>query len=336
MKSGASIPSSPRQIEDAAAAWFARRDAGLTHIEAAELAAWLASDVRHRAALAQHEQTWRTFDRSITSGAAGAVLEAADATRRRRARRRLAGLTAAVLIVGAGVSWQRRSPEPVALTAVGAMASPTAVVSLPEKKILPDGSVAELPPGAEIVMEYSAGERRVVLRRGTAHFDVARNPARPFVVAAGPVAVRAVGTAFAVVLGRDDVGVIVTEGRVTLETAAREPAFVDAGQRAQVDLAPGAPAAAVVPLAAEELREHLAWRSARVEFSGTPLDEAIALLNRHNRVQFALGDPALARVRVSGFFRADNTAAFVRLLEATFGVRAEFLDHDRIVLWRAR
>jgi transmembrane sensor len=81
--------------------------------------------------------------------------------------------------------------------------------------------------------------------------------------------------------------------------------------------------------------DRLAWRSPRLEFSGTPLIEAVALLNRHNRVQFTIEDPVLARLRVSGIFGATNTDAFVRLLEATFNVRAERGRENEIVLRRA-
>ena len=80
--------------------------------------------------------------------------------------------------------------------------------------MLDDGSVAELNRGAEIEVNYTVAERRVVLRRGEALFTVAKNPARPFVVRAGGVDVRAVGTAFNVKLAGPNLEVLVTEGTV--------------------------------------------------------------------------------------------------------------------------
>src|SRR5437660_1453063 len=73
----------------------------------------------------------------------------------------------------------------------------SAVVLRPEKQILADGSVVELKSGAEIAVDFTGAYRRVALKRGEAHFQVAHQ-SRPFVVTAGPIEFRAVGTAFAV------------------------------------------------------------------------------------------------------------------------------------------
>jgi hypothetical protein len=41
----------------------------------------------------------------------------------------------------------------------------------------------------------------------------------------------------------------------------------------------------------------------RLDFSGTPLAEAIAIIGRHSGVRLMLGDPALGKVQVSGVLR---------------------------------
>jgi transmembrane sensor len=46
-------------------------------------------------------------------------------------------------------------------------------------------------------------------------------------------------------------------------------------------------------------------------------------MNRYNTVQFAIDDAALAGLRISGLFRADNIDTFVRLLEGTCGIESE-------------
>ena len=75
-------------------------------------------------------------------------------------------------------------------------------------------------------------------RSGEAYFTVAKNPGRPFVVAAGGVGVRAVGTAFNVRLDSDAVEVLVTEGRVQVSRSGfdDEGSSLVAGQRAIVKL----------------------------------------------------------------------------------------------------
>src|SRR5690606_36975067 len=140
----------------------------------------------------------------------------------------------------------------------------------------------------------------------------------------GSVEVRAVGTAFSVHLLSGQVEVLVSEGTVAVESAAgstetpstgptrpgREKiAIVEAGRRLVGDPVPiSAPRVPreVVEVPAWELAARRSWRAPRVEFSRTPLSEALPLVNQHSRIQVHLGDPALAQVRLSGILRADN------------------------------
>jgi transmembrane sensor len=338
----ADAPRVSAAIREAAADWLARRDAGLSAPEELDYATWLDADPAHRTALDGLDFAWRTLDRPLANGVADAVLgELAYRARLRRQRRTVAcGVAALVLFLGGGLGWQAlRPPSDQRMpTAV------SAVVLLPSIQSLPDGSVAELRDGAEITVEFTDAQRRVVLRHGEAYFKVAKNPARPFVVAAGDVEVRAVGTAFSVDFGQSTVEVLVTEGKVSVATTARksapagatqpmpEPLFVDAGHGLTVLTSARPEQAERRPVSDADLQSRLAWRSPRLEFSGTPLIEAIALINRHNRVQFIIEDPELARTRVSGIFGAVNTAAFVRLLESGFDIQSERRGADEIVL----
>jgi len=117
----------------------------------------------------------------------------------------------------------------------------------------------------------------VRLVRGEAHFTVAKNPARPFIVEAGGVAVRAVGTAFDVRHADGAIEVLVTEGKVHVRAAraARRiqvpaPAPIAtplvAGERAVVDTTrpATAPAVAVVERQRHRSRAGVAGCAARI------------------------------------------------------------------------
>jgi transmembrane sensor len=259
---------------------------------------------------------------------------------RRRARRRTGGAVAAgMLLATVGVVWQRPATPPAAPAA--------AVAPAPTRQILADGSEVELNGGAAVRVEFGPAVRRVVIERGEAHFDVRSDPSRPFVVVAGEVAVRAVGTAFAVQFAPSGVDVLVTEGRVAVDRAAAPAvpetvptaplAFVAAGARVTVapaDLAPAAAAPVVTSVTAAEMAARLAWRVPRLDFNDTPLREAVALFNRHGRVRLALAEPALGELRVSGTVRADNVAALLDLLRADYGVISDRRGDREIVLLR--
>lgn len=378
-----------REIELAASRWIGRRDAGMSAEERAEFEVWLRADPRHARAFARHETTWRWFDRPAGAGQADELVAALARSRTQRRRRRQATLaTTFVAVIALGTLWQRSHRSETAL-AIAAETPAGVVVVVPEKTRLPDGSVVEVKAGADFRVDFAPDARRVELRRGEALFQVVKDSQRPFVVIAGGVAVRAVGTAFSVQLERDEVGVLVTEGRVAVETrarsvalppsatdrgtpvavtrpdtptapreAAQEPAnsadtdalgadggnpallHLDAGQRTVV-VAAATAAPRVENLSAAELAARLAWRSPRLEFTSTPLQEAIELFNRYatdagaRRLVIDPADPALGQLEVSGYFRADNAPAFLHLIAQTLGVTSEPRG-DRIALRRSR
>jgi transmembrane sensor len=207
-----------------------------------------------------------------------------------------------------------------------------------ESRALDDGTVVELNGGAQIDVQFTAAERRVRLVRGEAHFQVAKNPLRPFLVEAGGVTVRAVGTAFNVLLGSQAVDVLVTEGRVRVDppaaaAAARVAPDVSAGQRVVVSLSGGA-APVVSTVSEEEIARRLAWQPRLLDFSATPLAEVAAEFNRRNRTQLVLADPALRAMPIVASFRSDNLDGFVRMLEISAGVSVERTG-DTVVLRRA-
>ena len=260
---------------------------------------------------------------AVSSGAAGEVVRHVEARRRRRVRRRIAGV-AGIACLGLVGAWL--FPQAAATLAVPPIAAVSTVVVTPETRTLADGSIVELRPGAEIWVEYGSSSRRVVLLAGEVHFQVTKDAARPFVVVASGVELRAVGTAFSVDLGKRAVDVLVTEGRVAVTSppatveATPAVAMVDAGQGTTVSLEV-AGAAAVRSVPSGERRERLNWRVPLLEFSGTPLAEAIPMFNRHGRRHLVL-DPTLGRLQLSGTLRADDTDSLFILLRNEFGIIA--------------
>jgi transmembrane sensor len=325
-------PRSLAAIETAASRWIARREAGLSAVDEREFEAWLAADPRHREVFGFQEAAWRVLERPAVRGDA-ALLKAhlgKLAARRRRSRRIFVGTFAVACLAVVSVITLRRSPP------AHAVAPPSvARVLTPERQTLPDGSIAELKESARIAVEFDATLRRVVLLAGEAHFAVQSDPATPFVVVAAGIEVRAVGTAFSVRRESAAVEVIVTHGTVALEQAAptSTPAIpplatLDAGMLALVELKV-APVPAIRAIAPAEMSQRLGWRGPRLEFTRTPLVEAVELFNRHapaDSPRLAVGDADVGTKRVSGIFRADNVEAFVSLLESAFDVRVERAD----------
>lgn len=338
--------SSREEIAAAAAQWVLRRDRGLTAAEQDEFSQWLAADPRHGEALALHRWGWDELDRLTGLQTSLGALPDPDLLApsvKARARRRwwLAGassLLAAAAVVAvmffAG-GRERNEAKPVDVTAeVAALAAPC------ERRTLEDGSVVELNRGAAVEVAFTATERRVTLVRGEANFTVAKEAARPFIVSAAGVAVRAVGTVFNVRLGGAEVEVVVAEGRVRVDppggAGQTEAQVLAVGQSAVVSLATVAATPQIVTLTDAQLAARLAWQPRLLDFTNAPLSEIVADFNRRNPVRLVVGEPALGALRLSAAFRSDNVEGFVRLMESDFGMRAEWRSEREIVLRRAK
>ncbi len=275
------------------------------------------------------------LDWARQEGEAEPLIAALDAHLRRRTA---LGLTAALILTG--LVWQPWRDPTLPVSAGNALVLRAAT------RTLPDGTIVELNAGAEIAVDFSGPFRRVALLRGEGHFQVAKNPQRPFIVSAAGIEVRAVGTAFSVDRSSGKVDVLVTEGRVAVEqpaapgpsalTAPPSPpstlGTLGAGRRLVVTVPTesGAPATATSDVAVSplELQQRLAWRVPRLEFSATPLSEAIALFNAQatkagREPCLALADPALGRLQLSGILRADDLESLLRLLDGEFQLKAE-------------
>jgi len=325
--------STPPAIETAAATWLARRDRGLTPGEQDSFLQWLSDDPRHRECFARLQKTWSDLDalaewRPAHSARPNPDLLAREPVKLRGPAVWLTLGAAATLLLAVGViALYRQTTAPTALPSRAVIARDF------DQKVLEDGSVIDLNRGGEIEVRYTPAERQVWLTRGEAHFTVAKNPARPFIVRAGKVDVRAVGTAFNVRLDPSVVEVLVTEGHVQVSPpdATETLPVLAAGQRA---LVPETGPARIETVSTEEMSRLLAWQPRQLEFDSARLADVVAAFNRHNRLQLELGDATLADLPVGASFRSNNVDGFVRLLEGTFGIQAERHD-DRIVLRRA-
>ncbi len=331
------FPSANDRIAKAAAAWTVRIDCGLTAAEQDEFLEWMAADPRHGTCFSEQRGLWQRFDRIAQwRPGIGAEPDADLLARPRSAARRFAPLALAAGGLIAALLWWR---TPAVLQPAVDPTEISVVAAGQERRVLDDGSVVQLNPGAAMAVKFTAVERTVRLLRGEARFQVVKDPARSFVVRTEAVEVRAVGTAFEVVLGRTAVEVLVTEGRVQLSRApdaSRTGALpqLGAGERAVVPLQQGDAPVQVIAVTPEERARRFAWHPELLDFTSTPLAEVVAAFNRRNRVQLVLGDPSLAAVPMVASFRSDNVDGFVRLLEQTAGMSAERTG-DTITLRRA-
>jgi len=280
------------------------------------------------------------FDWAEREGLSGDVLAEVVKLGHRRRRRNWAGVAAAAtMMVAVGVVWHR----PLPAVSEPSQDPPSMVVYESSRVTLPDGSMVELKNDAELITAFTSEIRAVILLKGTAYFKVTKDSSRPFIVTAGAVEVRAVGTVFSVAMAGNVVDVLVTEGRVAVgrdeqsalvEASRFAPAMVSKGEAVSVGTGDPSGPLIVKAVSAAVMEDRLAWRVPRLEFSGTSLEEVAMMFNRHNQQQLILSDPELKDLKLSGILRANNLPALVAMLRSQFQVQAEYRGSNEIMLFR--
>lgn len=352
------------RIEEAAARWFARQHSDAwTDADQAQFETWLDAATAHRIQYLRVVATWDQSarmqalsagvppgtiaprdswgDRHSFGGSAaraettGDALASASGPMHINRRRWRFAAAAALAAVTLGVYMLIINPRFAAdryTTALGGV----------EDVSLSDGSKVTLNTDTSIRVSFSDHERTIKLDQGEAFFDVAKDKTRPFVVYAGNKRVMAVGTRFSVRRDRDDIQVVVAEGRVNLAASAEQllaapqandgrgpiPAtFLEAGAVARTSNAD----VLVRPDAAAEVVKLLSWRRGYVYFDNVPLADAVAEFNRYNTRKIVIEDPEIATLRIGGNFRSTNIDAFLELMQSGFPITVAD-DGDSIVL----
>lgn len=315
-------------IDEEAAAWIWRVDgAAADSTEKQAFEAWQRQDPRHRRAAAELFAVWGALD-----GLAEAKRDEKIATFTNTAKppplHRLRGWFAAAATLAAvavGVVWLYQGSESQTLsTAVGQQ----------RNVILADGSIVTLNTNTIVETVLHRDSREIYLRKGEAHFQVAHDRSRPFLVHAGDAVVQAIGTAFEVrVLNDEHVDVVVNEGRVEVRAATPLPVPQSASQDSRRAAATTVRALnagerlstasldyAVMPITAQQLSSELAWREGAIVFDGEPLSEAIAEIERYTDARIIVSDPQTAALRVGGRFRTGNVQEFFDALQTALPV----------------
>jgi transmembrane sensor len=232
---------------------------------------------------------------------------------------------------------------------------PTYTTAIGEQRsiALADGSVVELNSRSKIQIRYSQQERDVDLLEGQALFHVAKDHARPFVVAADGTRVRAVGTQFDVYEKASGTVVTVVEGRVAiLRAGAAELDASDglASGSAISDISASASTStltdfntptsdipnAVYLSAGEQLTvtpkteqktahpnvaSATAWTQRQLVFESASLSDVAEEFNRYNGRQLVIQDPKLYDFHISGVFSSTDPASLIRFLRQRPGVK---------------
>lgn len=294
-----------------------------------EFERWLAADPSHAVAYADVERLWRLGEEAARHpdvvAVANRVLRSAPTSLVRQMRYwltpALAVAAALIMFTGlVGYGWSAFAVEGTSTQYVTRVGQQRTVN-------LQDGSALLLDADSAVVVRFERDARRVALLHGRAEFRVRHDQHWPFVVNAAGGTVTDLGTTFQVQIGaRDDVDVVLLEGKVSVATA-RARKTLTSGEALRFDRA----GTLVGPYPAD-LSAALGWTSGEVVAHGWRLPRLLAEMNRYSDTKLELGDAGLHDVRVTGTFREGDQETLLRVLEAGWPIRAKRVSPTRVEL----
>lgn len=192
---------------------------------------------------------------------------------------------------------------------------------------LSDGSTMTLGGFSRASVRMNEQNRTIVLARGEAFFQVAKDPQRPFIVEVDGTAIRAVGTAFDVRRAGSQVTVSVAEGIVAVERhrpgGSTDPEAtlqavtrLRAGQSIQLDPSSIQPP----PPVAVDPEAVAAWRNGQRQYLAEPLANVVADLNRYSTRRITIEDPELREMVITGSIFEREINPWLKSLEVALPV----------------
>ncbi|WFE76957.1 FecR domain-containing protein [Roseinatronobacter sp. S2] len=260
---------------------------------------WLQSGPEHRAAWAEAEALWESFD--PVRHEMVALRQRDKAINRRHALRLLAG----VAVTGAA-GWHVTRPEFRAdkRTAAGETRNIT----------LADGSRVNLGGRSAFALDFSPDYRRLSLLRGEAYFSIAPDAHRPFSVAAMGAEIDAGGAGFNLRIWSDRAQLAVATHTVAIRQASGMPVRVNAGWQASFDHRQ------VFAKTEVDETEIGAWRRGQLIFRSVPLQDVVDELARYRGGRIAVLGKATARIPITAVFEADHPDDALRTIADSLGL----------------
>jgi transmembrane sensor len=305
-----------RDVNARAAAWLERREQGnWTAEDQSEFDRWLEESFANQTAYWRLAEAWTSADRLKV------LIRSRDGTEARGLRQpgvlRVAAVLGIAAVIGVGaLRYLQVTGTETYTTPIGAR----------EFLTLADGSQITL--NTNTSLRITADQRTVWLDRGEAYFQIRHDARHPFVAMIGDRRVTDLGTSFLI---RRDPGRIEV---ALLQGAARFGSRDDAQNSSSLLLKPGdditatADSMSVTKKAVADLADELGWRHGVLVFKHTTLAAAAAEFNRYNREHLVVGDPATAKLTISGTFPANDLHPFTEVVQSVFRLRVAKVNNE--------
>ncbi len=201
--------------------------------------------------------------------------------------------------------------------------------------VLPDGSDIIMNEGAKINYpeQFSADVRKVSFT-GEAFFDIAHNPQKPMIIAAGNVRVKILGTSFNLCNCKynDEITLYLETGKVLFYSIND----IDGGIQEQIILYPGQKGiydkvTGLITKQQIKNNNHLAWKTGILEFVNAPLADVVKALENTYRVDI-VSEISLKNYHLTARYSNETTESIFESLQIIYGFNYE-IDETSILIY---
>ena len=221
-------------------------------------------------------------------------------------------VAAAILLVALGSWWMYNTfNRPAAIAMINKQSFSNTLVDT-----LPDGSIITL--NKHTVLSYPASfqtKTRMVKLKGEAFFKVTPDKAKPFIVDAGNVTIKVVGTAFDV-KNYDSTTQVIVESGIVLVSRGKQSIELHKGEQVFINNN-------TAVFEKSKIKDSLYnyYRSKQIICNNTPLPDVIETINQAYNAHIVLGDDALQHLRLSTTFKEESLETVINIIQQTFNLR---------------
>ena len=203
------------------------------------------------------------------------------------------------------------------------------------KKVnLPDGSQVVLNSQSTISFNSFFNDSiRNVRLIGEAFFEVKKDSSRPFVVKTDDLKVKVLGTSFNIKSYPDGDNVettLVTGSVEVLSSVKTSKIVLNPSQKATYNRTHNS-----VIIDTVDSKEIIAWKSGKLVFNETPLEEVIKDLKRKYSVEFVIESDSLSHYRFTGVFNNLSLTESLQILEKSSSIKYK-LKNNKVMISKSQ
>ncbi len=201
------------------------------------------------------------------------------------------------------------------------------------KVTLPDGSNVWLNHSSSL--KYPAmfrGKNRNVELNGEGYFEVVHNSKIPFIVKAGEIQIKAIGTTFNIMAYPDDdkIETSLINGLVELERTKPNGDVIPLLKMKSTDLAVFEKSNYEINTRTIDDDRYFSWKDGKLVFNGEPMEDVVKKLSRWFNVDIQIKDPELRELTYTATFVHETLPQVMELMSLMSPVRYSISERKEI------